>query len=135
MSLWRRPAYQTKFKASDINVTAWVASGALKALPVLSDTTVRRSAVEQENLKPYKKSEKRPHISWSEQQPYYLQVFQKISIAGRRVTGWTKMFESSGSQIYWNQLWNTIRNRRLRGIKVGYDLFKCRWSCVNIMLF
>ena len=62
MSLGRRPAYQTKFKASDINVTAWVASGALKALPVLSDTTVRRSAVEQENLKPYKKSEKRPYI-------------------------------------------------------------------------
>ena len=30
---------------------------------ILSDTTVRRSAVDQENLKPYWKSEKRPHYS------------------------------------------------------------------------
>ena len=32
-------------------------------LAILSDTTVRRSAVDQEDLKPYWKSEKRPHFS------------------------------------------------------------------------
>ena len=34
-----------------------------KALAILSHTTVRRSAVDQEDLKPYWKSEKRPHFS------------------------------------------------------------------------
>ena len=34
-----------------------------RALAVLSDTTVRRSTVNQEDLKPYWKSEKRPHFS------------------------------------------------------------------------
>ena len=34
-----------------------------KALVILSDTTVRRSAVDREDLKPYWKSEKRPHFS------------------------------------------------------------------------
>ena len=34
-----------------------------KKKKILSDTTVRRSAVDQENLKPYWKSEKRPHYS------------------------------------------------------------------------
>ena len=32
-------------------------------LAILSDTTVRRSAVDQEDLKPYWKSEKSPHFS------------------------------------------------------------------------
>ena len=35
----------------------------VKALAILSDTTVRRSAVDQEDLKPYWKSQKRPHFS------------------------------------------------------------------------
>ena len=43
--------------------TAQVAPDLLKALAILSDTTVRRSAVDREDLKPYWKSEKRPHIS------------------------------------------------------------------------
>ena len=47
----------------------------LKATAILSDTTVRRSAVDQEDLKPYWKSEK-DHISLGDQQSYYLQVFQ-----------------------------------------------------------
>ena len=38
----------------------------IKSLGILSDTTVRRSAVNREDLKPYWKSEKRPHFSrWS----------------------------------------------------------------------
>ena len=35
----------------------------LKAQAILSDTTVRRSAVDCNDLKPYRKSEKRPHFS------------------------------------------------------------------------
>ena len=38
----------------------------LKALAILSDTTVRQSFVDWEDLKPYEKSEKRSHFStWS----------------------------------------------------------------------
>ena len=47
LSLWRRPAYQTLSKA----------------LAILLDTTVKRSAVDREDLKRYQKSEKRPHFS------------------------------------------------------------------------
>ena len=51
-------------KALDISsATAWVASELLKAIAVLSDATVRRSAVDQEDLKLCGKSEKRPHFS------------------------------------------------------------------------
>ena len=65
-------------KALDISTaTAWVAPDLLKALAILSDTTVRRSAVDQEDLKLYWKSEK-SLISLGDQQPYYLQVYQKL---------------------------------------------------------
>ena len=41
-------------KALDISsATAGVAPGLLKPLAILSDTTVRRSAVDREDLKPY----------------------------------------------------------------------------------
>ena len=54
LSLWRRPACQILSKALHISsVTARVASDLLKAIAILSDTTVRRSAVDRENLKPY----------------------------------------------------------------------------------
>ena len=43
------------------SATAIVAPALLKTLAVLSDATVRRSAVDQEDLKPYLKSAKRPH--------------------------------------------------------------------------
>ena len=67
LSLWRRPACQTLSYALDMSsATARVATDLLKALAILSDTTVRRSAVDREDLKPYLKSEKRPHFSrWS----------------------------------------------------------------------
>ena len=43
LSLWRRPACQTLWKALDIlNVTVWVTPDLLKALAILSDTIVRR---------------------------------------------------------------------------------------------
>ena len=51
-------------KALDISsaTTAQVAPDLLKALAILSDTTVRRYAVDWEGLKAYWKSEKRPHF-------------------------------------------------------------------------
>ena len=63
LSLWRRPAYQTLSKALDISsATAPVAPDLLKALAILSDTMVRRSAVHREDLKPYW-NQKKGHIS------------------------------------------------------------------------
>ena len=63
LSLWRRPAFQTLSKASDISsATARVAPELLKTLAILSDTAMRRSVVDQEDLKPYWKSEKRPFL-------------------------------------------------------------------------
>ena len=58
------PDCQTLSKALDISsATARVAPDLLKALATVSDVTVRRSAVDQEDLKPYWKSEKRSNFS------------------------------------------------------------------------
>ena len=59
------------------NATAQLAPDLLRALAILSDTTVRRSAVDREELKPDWKSEK-CHVSLGDQQFYYLQVFQRL---------------------------------------------------------
>ena len=45
------------------SATAWVTTDLLKNLAIWPDTTVRRSAADRENLKPYWKSEKRLHFS------------------------------------------------------------------------
>ena len=65
--MWARPACQTLWKALDkSSATARVAPDMLKAIAILSDTTVRRSVIDWEDLKLYWKSEKRPHFSsWS----------------------------------------------------------------------
>ena len=53
----------TGSKASNISsATARVAPDLLNDLAILSDTTVRRSAADRKDLKPYWKSEKRPHL-------------------------------------------------------------------------
>ena len=76
--MWRRPACQTLSNVLDISSdTARVAPGLLKAQAVLSDTTVRRSAVDREDVKPNWKSEK-GHISLGDQQFYYLQISQRL---------------------------------------------------------
>ena len=69
------PVKSLRFKAS--STTALVAPDLLKALAILSDAAVIRSGVDQEDLKPYWKSEK-GHISVGDQQSYYLQVFQRL---------------------------------------------------------
>ena len=79
-------SYKTLSKALDISsATARVAPDLLKALAVLSDTTIRRSAVGREDLKPYWKSEKRPYFyRWS---TILLSTsFSKISLTERRLT-------------------------------------------------
>ena len=59
LSSWRQSC-QTLLKVLVISrATARVALDLLKTLSVLSDTTVRRSAVDWEDLKPYWKSEKK----------------------------------------------------------------------------
>ena len=52
-------------KSLGYSATAQVTPDLLKALAILSDTTVRRSVVDREDLTPYWKSEKRPHFSRS----------------------------------------------------------------------
>ena len=49
----------------------------LKAIAILANTTLRIFAVDQENVKPYWKSEK-DHISGADQQAYHLQVFLRF---------------------------------------------------------
>ena len=73
------------------SVTAQVALDLLKALAILSYTTVRKSAVDQEDLKPYWKSEK-DHISLGDQQFYYLQVFQRLYKPHRKKTNRVVVF-------------------------------------------
>lgn len=70
MSLWRRPAYWTHQKALDItNAMARVAPDLLKNLAIVSDTTARRSGVEQEDLKSLWESEI-VHISGEHEQAF-----------------------------------------------------------------
>ena len=55
---------------TDLSATARIAPDLLKALAILSDITVTRSAVDREDLK-----QKKGHVSLSDQQSYYIQVF------------------------------------------------------------
>ena len=64
------------WNALDISsATVQVAPDLLKTLAILSDTTIRRSAVDHEDLKPYLKWEKN---YLGDQQAYHLQVFQRL---------------------------------------------------------
>ena len=82
--MWRRPACQTLSRALDISsATAPVALDLLKALTILSDATVRRSAVDWEDPKPEPLEavyywEKRPNI-WPEI-PFDLKFMKKTSM-------------------------------------------------------
>ena len=68
------------------SATARVAPELLKALVILSDTIVGRSAVDQEDLKTYWKSEKRPHFSRVINNS--ITIFSKTLLATeRRLTG------------------------------------------------
>ena len=73
--------WQTLPKTLDISsATPQVASDLLKVLATMSETTVRKSAVQEEDLKPYWKSEKMPHFPrWSANLTFT--GFSKISLS------------------------------------------------------
>ena len=63
LSLKRRTECHTLSKALVIlSASARVAPGLLKAKAILSNTTVRRSAVDRDDLKQFSQSEKKPHF-------------------------------------------------------------------------
>ena len=68
------------------SATARVAPDLLKVLAILSDTTVRRSAVDQEDLKPYWK-QKKDHISLGDQQLLFTSFSKTLLITERRLLG------------------------------------------------
>ena len=77
-----------------LSATARVALNLLKALAVISDTNVRRSAVDREDLKPYWKSEKRPHKSIMINKSIIYKLF-KYFINNRRKTNREVVFAIS----------------------------------------
>ena len=64
-------------KSLILSATAQIVPNLLQAIALLSDKTVRKSTVDQEDLKPFWKSEKN-YISLGDQQDCYLQVFPKF---------------------------------------------------------
>ena len=84
-----RSACQALSKALDVSsATVRVAPDLLKALAILSDTTVKRSAVHQEVLKPYRKSEKRPHFSRWSTILLFTSFLKTVLTTERGLTGW-----------------------------------------------
>ena len=76
--MWRRPACQTLLNALDIpSAKASEAPGLLKSLAILSNASVRRSAVHREDQS-NNGNQKKGHNSLGDQQSYYLQVFQGL---------------------------------------------------------
>ena len=69
------------------SATAQVDPDLLKTLAILSDTTVRRSKVDQEDLKPYWKPEKRPHFSRQPTIPLFTNFLKTLLTTERRLTG------------------------------------------------
>ena len=87
-NLWRRLACQTPSKALDISsATTRVAPDLLKTLATLPDTTVKTSAVNQEDLKPYWKWEKRPHFFRQSKFLLFTSLSKTLLTAERRLTG------------------------------------------------
>ena len=75
-------------KALDISsVTARVAPDMLKALAIVSDKTVTRSAVGRKDLKLYWKSGKKSHISLGDQQASSYKFFKDFTNHRRRLSG------------------------------------------------
>ena len=68
--------------------TPQVAPDVLKALAILSDTTVRRSVVDQEDLKLYWESKKRPHFSRWLTILLFTGISKTLPTTERRLTGW-----------------------------------------------
>ena len=86
--MWIRPACQALSEALDISsATAQIALGLLKALVILSDKTVRRSAADREDLKPYWKSEKMPNFNRWSTRLLSIRFSNTFLNTGRKLTG------------------------------------------------
>ena len=85
LCLLRRSVCQILSKASDISSTK--AQASLEMLKALSNTKVRRSAADRENLKPYWKSEKRSHFSKWSTILLFTNFSQTLLTTERRLTG------------------------------------------------
>ena len=66
---------------------AQVSPDLLKALAILSDTTLRKSVVDREDLKPYWKSEKRPYFSRGSTILLFTGFSKTLLTTERRLTG------------------------------------------------
>ena len=75
-------------KSLTSSATAQVAPDLLKDLAILSDTTARRTVLDQEDLKPYWKSEKRPHFSRCSTILLYTSFLKTLLTTKRRLIGW-----------------------------------------------
>ena len=69
------------------SATTHVASDLLKALAILSGTTVRRSAVDQEDLKPYSKSEEKATFLLVINKPIVYKFFKDLTNHRKKATG------------------------------------------------
>ena len=85
------------------SATARVAPDLLKALAILSDTTVRRSSVDREDLKSHRKSEKGPHFS------NLFQWFIRNELKGNASK--CHLLISSGENVHVNVGASQIKNR------------------------
>ena len=115
------------------SATPQVAPDLLKALSILSDATIRRSAVDREDLKTYWKSEKRPHFSrWST--ILLVTSFSKTLLTTeRRLKGWyflavdlspayLKTGTTDGTfQQSWKQDWRVQLVRKKVKVQSGPD--------------
>ena len=70
------------------SAAAQVAPDLLKAVAILLDLTIRRSAVDQEELKPYWKSAKRPHFSRWSTILLFTSFSKTLQTTERRLAGW-----------------------------------------------
>ena len=70
------------------SAAAQVAPDLLKAVAILLDLTIRRSVVDQEELKPYWKSVKRPHFSRWSTILLFTSFSKTLQTTERRLAGW-----------------------------------------------
>ena len=85
----KKTSMQTLSKFSDRSSNiACVALYLLKAPAILSDTTVRRSPVDREDLKLDWKSGKEPHFSTWSTIPLFTSFSNTLLTTKRRLTGW-----------------------------------------------
>ena len=123
--------WKTLLKALDLSsATSPVAIYLLKVQAILSDITVRRSAVERKDLKPYLKLEK-GYISQHNQEAFYLYK-EKFNFYVWRHYYSAGTFTLTVLQKYH---WNKIRTRCLWRNKVNHDLLNQFWSYKNRMHF